>query len=45
MTSVIVGAPTLEQLACDIAGGDLRLPDAVLAGIEEIHRADPNPCP
>jgi aryl-alcohol dehydrogenase-like predicted oxidoreductase len=45
VTSVIIGATTLVQLACDIAGGDLRLSDAVLAGIEEIHRADPNPCP
>jgi aryl-alcohol dehydrogenase-like predicted oxidoreductase len=45
VTSVIIGATTMDQLACDIAGADLRLSDAVLAGIEEIHKADPNPCP
>jgi aryl-alcohol dehydrogenase-like predicted oxidoreductase len=45
VTSAIVGATTMEQLKTDIAAADLRLPDAVLADIEQIHLDYPNPCP
>lgn len=45
LTSTIVGATTLEQLHDDITSIDLRLSDEVIAGIEAIHAAHPNPCP
>jgi len=45
VTSVIIGATTLEQLETDIAAIDLTLPQAVLAAIDEIHHDNPNPCP
>jgi aryl-alcohol dehydrogenase-like predicted oxidoreductase len=45
VTSVIIGATTLEQLAADIGAQDLELTPLVLAAIEEIHRDNPNPCP
>ncbi|MGB8274214.1 MAG: aldo/keto reductase, partial [Alphaproteobacteria bacterium] len=45
VTSVIIGATKMDQLASNLASVDLALPDSVLAAIEGIHRADPNPCP
>lgn len=45
MTSVIIGATTMEQLTTDIAAADLSLPAEVLADIEQIHLDMPNPCP
>lgn len=45
VTSVIIGATTPEQLAADIKSLDLELSQVVLAGIEEIHQDNPNPCP
>ena len=45
MTSVIIGATTLDQLAENIASIDFRLSDEVLAEIEQIHNTDPNPSP
>lgn len=45
VTSNIIGATTMDQLKTDIAGGLLKLPDAVLNDIEAIHLAYPNPCP
>lgn len=39
--SVIIGATSMEQLATDIAANDLVLSEAVLQGIEEIHRLYP----
>lgn len=45
VTSNIIGATTLEQLDSNIASLDLVLSDAVLAGIEAIHTAQPNPAP
>ena len=44
-TSTIIGATTLAQLKTDIDAADLRLPDEVLADIEQIHLDMPNPCP
>ena len=45
MTSVIIGATTMEQLKTDIGACDLKLSDAVLEDIEQIHLDYPNPCP
>jgi aryl-alcohol dehydrogenase-like predicted oxidoreductase len=45
MTSVIIGATTMEQLKTDIAAADLTLSAEVLADIEQIHLDYPNPCP
>ena len=45
VTSVIIGATNLEQLASDIKSLDLKLSPLVLSGIEEIHQGNPNPCP
>lgn len=43
--SNLIGATTMEQLRDNIAAHALRLPDAVLQGIEAIHRRHSNPCP
>ena len=45
VTSNIIGATTLEQLDSNLASLDLSLSDELLAGIERIHTAQPNPAP
>ena len=45
VTSSIIGATTMEQLAANIAGAGLELDRDALKRIEEIHRSQPNPCP
>ena len=45
LTSSIIGATTMEQLAANVASADLELDRDVLKRIEEIHRSQPNPCP
>jgi aryl-alcohol dehydrogenase-like predicted oxidoreductase len=45
VTSTIIGATSLAQLADNIASFDLVLPQAVLDGIEAIQRRYPNPAP
>ena len=45
VTSVILGATTMEQLEADLASADLELPPEVLEGIEAIHARQPNPAP
>ncbi len=45
MTSVIIGATTMEQLRTDVAAADLTLSKDVLEEIEQIHLDTPNPCP
>ncbi|WP_447554261.1 NADP(H)-dependent aldo-keto reductase [Vreelandella sp. EE22] len=45
LTSNIIGATTLEQLESNLASEALKLDDAVLEGIEEIHQRISNPCP
>jgi aryl-alcohol dehydrogenase-like predicted oxidoreductase len=45
VTSVIIGATTMEQLKTDIDAAQLALPDNVLEDIEQIHLDYPNPCP
>jgi aryl-alcohol dehydrogenase-like predicted oxidoreductase len=38
MTSVIIGAKSVEQLADNIAASDLKLTDAELAALDEVSR-------
>ena len=45
VTSSIIGATTMDQLAANIASIDLEPDRQVLRRIEEIHRSQPNPCP
>jgi aryl-alcohol dehydrogenase-like predicted oxidoreductase len=45
VTSTIIGATNMEQLRTDIAAAELKLSDAVVADIEQIHLDYPNPCP
>ncbi|MNG08725.1 putative aldo-keto reductase [compost metagenome] len=45
VTSTIIGATSLEQLDADLASSGLKLSDEILAGIEAIHRDQPNPAP
>jgi aryl-alcohol dehydrogenase-like predicted oxidoreductase len=45
VTSVIIGATSLDQLASNLKSLDLSLSPLVLSAIEEIHRGNPNPCP
>ena len=45
VTSNIIGATTEAQLAHNLASLDLGLSDEVVAGIEAIHRGQPNPSP
>jgi aryl-alcohol dehydrogenase-like predicted oxidoreductase len=43
VTSVIIGATSVEQLKADIGSVDVKLSDEVLNEIEEIHKNHPNP--
>jgi aryl-alcohol dehydrogenase-like predicted oxidoreductase len=45
MTSVLIGATTMEQLKMDLGSVSLTLSAEVLKDIEAVHRAHPNPCP
>ncbi|MVW74765.1 NADP(H)-dependent aldo-keto reductase [Pseudomonas xionganensis] len=45
VTSNIIGATSLEQLNSNLASSELQLSNELLAGIEAIHRAQPNPAP
>jgi len=45
VTSNIIGATTLEQLDSNIESFELELTEEVLAGIDAIHKAQPNPAP
>lgn len=45
VTSNIIGATTLEQLQSNLASAELVLSQEVVAGIEAIHKALPNPAP
>ncbi len=45
VTSTIIGATTLDQLETDIAAAELKLSEAALADIEQVHLDYPNPCP
>lgn len=45
VTSNIIGATSMAQLKENIDSADLKLNAEVLADIEAIHQAQPNPCP
>lgn len=45
VTSNIIGATSLEQLDSNLASAELKLSEEVLAGIEAIHKEQPNPAP
>ena len=45
LTSVIIGATTLEQLKIDIESVSVNLTDEILKKINDIHTENPNPCP
>ncbi len=43
MTSVIIGATSLEQLAVDVAAGEVQLSPALQEGIDAVYREFPDP--
>jgi aryl-alcohol dehydrogenase-like predicted oxidoreductase len=45
VTANIIGATAMEQLESNLASADLTLSAEVIAGIEAIHTAQPNPAP
>jgi aryl-alcohol dehydrogenase-like predicted oxidoreductase len=45
VTANIIGATTLDQLDANAGSAAITLPDDLVARIDEIHAADPNPCP
>ncbi|MDJ0512500.1 MAG: NADP(H)-dependent aldo-keto reductase [Methyloceanibacter sp.] len=45
MTSVIIGATTMDQLKTDIGAATLELSEAVFEDIDKVHLDYPNPCP
>ncbi len=45
MTSVIIGATTMEQLKTNIESVNVKLTDKVIEEINEVQKIYPNPCP
>ena len=45
MTSVIIGATTMEQLKTDIESVNVNLSDNIIKEINEVQKLYPNPCP
>jgi len=45
VTSVLLGATKLEQLALNIASASMTLDSQVLSELDAVHRQQPNPCP
>ena len=45
MTSVIIGATTMEQLKINIESVNVNLSDEIIKDINNIHKLYPNPCP
>ena len=45
MTSVIIGATTMEQLKTDIESVNINLNDEIIKEINEVQKQYPNPCP
>jgi len=45
MTSVIIGATTMEQLKTDIESVNVNLSEEIIKEINEIQKIYPNPCP
>ena len=45
VSSTLIGATSMEQLATNVASVDVQLSDEVIQAIEQVHNAQPNPCP
>ena len=45
VTSVIIGATTMEQLKTNIDSVNINLDSNIIKQIGEIHKKYPNPCP
>ena len=45
MTSVIIGATTMDQLKTDIESVNINLTDEIINEINEVQKIYPNPCP
>ena len=45
MTSVIIGATTMEQLKTDIESVNINLDNEIINEINEVQKLYPNPCP
>ena len=45
MTSVIIGATTMQQLKTDIESVNVKLTDEIIKEINRIQKIYPNPCP
>ncbi len=45
MTSVIIGATTMEQLKTDIESVNVNLSNEVIKEINNVQKIYPNPCP
>ena len=45
VTSVIIGATTLEQLKTNVDSVNINLDKKLIEKIGEIHKRYPNPCP
>ena len=45
VTSVIIGATTMEQLKTNIESVNINLSDDVIKEINEVQKIYPNPCP
>ena len=45
MTSIIIGATTMEQLKTDIESVNVNLSDDIIKEINEVQKLYPNPCP
>ena len=45
VTSVIIGATTMEQLTTDVESVNVKLTDKIIKEINEIQKTYPNPCP
>ena len=45
MTSVIIGATTMEQLKTNIESVNVNLTDDVIKEINHVQKIYPNPCP
>jgi aryl-alcohol dehydrogenase-like predicted oxidoreductase len=45
MTSVLIGATTMEQLRINLASAAVNLGPEVVQDIDAVHRSQPNPCP
>ena len=45
VTSVIIGATTMDQLKTDIESVNIKLSEEVINEINDIQKIYPNPCP